>query len=54
MSQPLLHHFHIRAGYVFDISQTEGKELPTLTEVQGGVSAYREPRVQFVASQASS
>src|SRR2546425_11825200 len=31
-----------RAVYVFDVSQTEGKELPTLTEVQGDVSGYRE------------
>src|ERR1700694_4077423 len=27
-----------RAVYVFDISQTEGKELPTITEVKGDVS----------------
>jgi hypothetical protein len=27
-----------RAVYVFDISQTEGKELPTLTEVHGDMS----------------
>ena len=37
-----------RAVYVFDISQTEGKELPTLTEVQGDVSGYRERLVKFV------
>jgi hypothetical protein len=36
---------------VFDINQTEGKELPTLTEVQGDVSGYRERLIQFVASQ---
>src|SRR5260370_25388231 len=29
-----------RAVYMFD-SQTEGKELPMLTEVQGEVSGYR-------------
>src|SRR5882724_6039707 len=40
-----------RAVYVFDISQTEGKELPTLTEVQGDVSGYRERLFEFVESQ---
>jgi hypothetical protein len=40
-----------RAVYVFDISQTEGKELPTLTDVQGDVSGYRERLFEFVASQ---
>ncbi len=39
-----------RAVYVFDIGQTEGKELPTLTEVQGDVSGYRERLVKFVAA----
>jgi hypothetical protein len=39
-----------RAVYVFDISQTEGKELPTLTEVQGDVSGYRERLFEFVQS----
>ena len=34
--------YGFRAVYVFDISQTEGKELPTLTEVNGDVSGYRE------------
>jgi len=40
-----------RAVYVFDISQTEGKELPTLTEVQGEVNGYRERLFEFVESQ---
>jgi len=40
-----------RAVYVFDISQTEGKELPTLTEVQGDVQGHRERLFEFVASQ---
>src|SRR5579863_3692257 len=40
-----------RAAYVFDISQTEGKELPTLSEVQGDVSGYRERLFRFVESQ---
>jgi hypothetical protein len=35
---------------VFDISQTEGKELPALTEVQGDVRGYRERLVKFVAA----
>ena len=43
-----LHGF--RAVHVFDISQTEGKDLPTLTEVQGDVSGYRERLVKFVES----
>ena len=42
--------FGFRAVYVFDISQTEGKELPTLTEVQGDVSGYRERLFEFVQS----
>jgi hypothetical protein len=40
-----------RAVYVFDITQTEGKELPTLTEVNGDVSGYRERLLKFVESQ---
>ena len=43
--------YGFRAVYVFDISQTEGKELPTLTEVQGDVSGYRERLFKFVESQ---
>jgi len=43
--------FGFRAVYVFDISQTKGKELPTLTEVQGDVSGYRERLFGFVQSQ---
>src|SRR5271167_3267170 len=46
--QPQLYGF--RAVYVFDITQTEGKDLPTLTEVQGDVSGYRERLVRFVES----
>jgi len=48
-SQAQLYGF--RAVYVFDISQTEGKDFPTLTEVQGDVSGYRERLVKFVESQ---
>jgi hypothetical protein len=40
-----------RAVYVFDISQTEGKELPNLTEVEGDVNGYRERLFEFVQSQ---
>jgi hypothetical protein len=47
-SQAQLYGF--RAVYVFDISQTEGKEVPTLTEVQGDVSGYRERLLKFVES----
>jgi hypothetical protein len=46
--QPLAQLYGFRAVYVFDINQTEGKELPTLTEVQGDVSGYRERLVKFV------
>lgn len=48
-NQPRL--FGFRAVYVFDISQTEGEDLPTLTEVQGDVSGYRERLVKFVEAQ---
>jgi hypothetical protein len=48
-SQAQLYGF--RAVYVFDISQTEGNELPTLTEVHGDVSGYRERLVKFVEAQ---
>jgi hypothetical protein len=37
--------------YVFDVSQTEGKDIAALTEVQGDVSGYRERLVKFVESQ---
>jgi len=40
-----------RAVYVFDVSQTEGKDLPALTEVEGDVSGHRERLVKFVESQ---
>ena len=43
--------YGFRAVYVFDISQTEGKELPTLTEVNGDVSGYRERLFKFVEAQ---
>src|SRR5881296_607172 len=33
--------YGFRGVYVFDITQTEGKELPALTEVNGDVSGYR-------------
>jgi hypothetical protein len=36
--------------YVF-VTQTEGKELPTLTEVNGDVSGYRERLFKFVEAQ---
>jgi hypothetical protein len=49
--QPQSQLYGFRAVYVFDINQTEGKDLPTLTEVQGDVSGYRERLVKFVESQ---
>jgi hypothetical protein len=43
--------YGFRAVYVFDISQTEGKDLPALTEVNGDVSGHRERLFKFVESQ---
>jgi antirestriction protein ArdC len=43
--------YGFRGVYVFDITQTEGKELPTIAEVQGDVSGYRERLVKFVKGQ---
>jgi hypothetical protein len=41
-----------RSAYVFDVSQTEGKELPELSErVRGNVGDYRERLVDFILSQ---
>jgi hypothetical protein len=41
-----------RNAYVFDVSQTEGKELPELTEkVTGSVGEYRERLIDFVIAQ---
>lgn len=37
-----------RAVYVFDVSQTEGQELPTLTEVEGPVGNYTDRLRAFV------
>jgi antirestriction protein ArdC len=48
-TQPTLYGF--RAVYVFDISQTDGKDFPSLTEVQGDVSGHRERLVKFVETQ---
>jgi hypothetical protein len=43
--------YGFRAVYVFDISQTEGKEVPALTKVQGEVSGYSERLKRFVEAQ---
>ena len=41
-----------RSVHVFDVSQTEGAELPQFTErTQGEVGAYRERLVDFIAAQ---
>jgi antirestriction protein ArdC len=41
-----------RSAYVFDVSQTEGKELPELSErVTGNVGEYRERLVDFISAQ---
>jgi antirestriction protein ArdC len=48
--QPVLVGF--RAAYVFDVSQTEGRELPELTEkATGSVGGYRERLIDFVIAQ---
>ena len=43
--------YGFRAVYVLDVSQTEGKDFPALTEVEGYVSGYRERLVKFVERQ---
>ena len=43
--------YGFRAVYVFDVSQTEGKELPNLTDVEGDVTGYRERLIEYVESQ---
>jgi len=43
--------YGFRAVYVFDIDQTEGKELPSMTDVEGDVSGYRERLIEYVESQ---
>jgi antirestriction protein ArdC len=40
-----------RAAYLFDISQTEGQELPTIGSVKGEPREYRERLGKFVAEQ---
>jgi len=37
--------------YVFDVEQTEGKELPSLTDVRGDVAGFRERLIEYVESQ---
>jgi len=49
--QPESKLFGFRAVYVFDVTQTEGKDLPALTEVQGDVGGYRERLFKFVEAQ---
>jgi len=41
-----------RAVYVFDLSQTEGAELPDLKErVKGDVGEYRDRLIDFILAQ---
>ena len=41
-----------RSAYVFDVSQTEGKELPEFSErVTGDVGEYRERLLEFISAQ---
>jgi antirestriction protein ArdC len=49
-NQPVLVGF--RSAYVFDVSQTDGAELPELSErVKGNVGEYRERLIDFVIGQ---
>ena len=49
-NQPILVGF--RAAYVFDVSQTEGAELPEFTErTKGEVGEYRERLIDFTIAQ---
>jgi hypothetical protein len=43
--------YGFRGVHVFDVTQTEGQELPRLGEVNGDVSGYRERLFKFVESQ---
>lgn len=43
--------YGFRAVYVFDVSQTEGKELPELTDVEGDVTGFRERLIEYVEGQ---
>ena len=43
--------YGFRAVYVFDVNQTEGKELPSLTDVEGDVTGYRERLMEYVERQ---
>ena len=50
VNQPVLVGF--RAVYVFDVSQTEGADLPALTErTSGDVGEYRERLIDFIIAQ---
>jgi antirestriction protein ArdC len=42
--------YGFRGVHVFDVTQTEGQELPRLGEVNGDVSGYRERLFKFVES----
>ena len=43
--------YGFRAVYAFDVTQTEGKDLPALIEVKGDGGGYRERLFKFVESQ---
>ena len=40
-----------RAAYVFDVSQTEGKELPEHARVSGDAGANRDRLIEFIDAQ---
>ena len=43
--------YGFRAVYVFDVDQTEGKELPSLSDVRGDVTGFKERLIEYVAAQ---
>ena len=49
INKPMLVGF--RSAYVFDVSQTEGPDLPALREMSGTVGENRDRLVSFIASQ---
>src|SRR6185312_321999 len=43
--------YGFRVVYVFDVDQTEGKELPSLTDVRGDVTGFKERLIEYVGAQ---
>ena len=51
-NEPVLVGF--RSAYVFDVSQTEGAELPEMREINGDVGENRDRLISFIERRASS